>query len=282
MGESQVENEHMIIYMAKNIVNGKAYIGQTIRSLSDRMSKHFYDAFQRTEDYYFYRALRKYGKESFVWGVICECKTQKELDSAEIKYISHFKTNERNHGYNIKIGGNGGSHSDETKEKIRIANTGYKHSKSAKKKMSVSKSGKNNPNYGKPMEKSRREKISKSHVGLKHTPETIEKIRQAKTGTIITKETRIKISEAKTGKTFSDEAKQNMRRAQIELNGKPVLMLDKDTEDVVMRFECTVDASSFFEKGSRQNIIRALRGKRKTAYGYKWKYDNKTQIRKEV
>lgn len=120
--------------MAKNIINDKIYVGQTIGSLNDRISKHFYEAFQMKKTYYFYNALRKYGKESFVWGIICECFSEDELNKKEIEVIQKFKSTIRQYGYNIKNGGCGGKHSDETKEKIRIANTGFVHTEESKKK----------------------------------------------------------------------------------------------------------------------------------------------------
>ena len=55
----------MIIYKAINQVNGKIYIGQTVGSLKKRIKDHIYDS--KRHDYYFARALRKYGEENFFW-----------------------------------------------------------------------------------------------------------------------------------------------------------------------------------------------------------------------
>lgn len=142
--------------------------------------------------------------------------------------------------------------------------------------MSISKSGKNNPNYGKPMKESIRKKISKANKGFKHTNESKEKISQAKTGFKHTDESKRKMSIKHMGMVFSETAKENMRKAQVKFNGKPILMLDKNTEELLIRFECISDAHRYIGKGFISDITRVLKGKRKTAYGYKWKYDGNT------
>lgn len=56
-----------------------------------------------------------------------------------------------------------------------------------------------------------------------------------------------------------------------ENNSKPVAMLDKDTEDIIKTFSSIREAQDFFgiKKG---HIGDVCNGKRKTSYGYKWKY----------
>lgn len=62
---------------------------------------------------------------------------------------------------------------------------------------------------------------------------------------------------------------ENMKK----LFGKPVAMLDKNTEKVLQYFLIMRDAERFLGKvRARQHIREVALGKRKTAYGYKWKY----------
>ncbi|HRT03206.1 MAG TPA: GIY-YIG nuclease family protein [Candidatus Diapherotrites archaeon] len=55
-----------IIYCAENLLNGKRYIGQTIKSLAKRKSRHHSEAFIFNKSGKFYDALRKYGWDNFI------------------------------------------------------------------------------------------------------------------------------------------------------------------------------------------------------------------------
>ncbi len=46
----------MKIYKATNRINGKIYIGQTIRDLDERWKRHINDA-KKGDDLYFHRAI---------------------------------------------------------------------------------------------------------------------------------------------------------------------------------------------------------------------------------
>lgn len=53
---------------------------------------------------------------------------------------------------------------------------------------------------------------------------------------------------------------------------KPVLMLDKDTGEIIKEFASTEDANKFVKIKGRGHISEVCNGKRKTCYGYKWKW----------
>ena len=58
-----------------------------------------------------------------------------------------------------------------------------------------------------------------------------------------------------------------------EKTRKPVAMLDKSTEEVIQVFSTSTDAEKYLQKPrGHQHISEVCKGKRKTAYGYKWKY----------
>lgn len=96
-----------IIYIIKNKLNGKSYIGQTI-NYKRRKRQHF----NRIETCSaLKRAFKKYGKEAFEMFPILELKaTTKEnlhilLNSFEKSYIKKYDT--YNNGYNTTKGGEG-------------------------------------------------------------------------------------------------------------------------------------------------------------------------------
>lgn len=91
----------MIIYKATNILNNKAYIGKTKKTLSHRISQHKYEAFVRKLHSKFYEAIRLYGWDNFYWEVIDKTNTLKNLKRLELNYIRAFNTIDE--GYNTQI-----------------------------------------------------------------------------------------------------------------------------------------------------------------------------------
>lgn len=110
----------MIIYKATNLKNGKVYIGQTKHSLEYRMRQHERQALSATmKKGYFHEALAKYGFEAFKWEKIDEADTQKVLDELEIRYITEYRSTEKEFGYNLKKGGKeGGLYNEECKRRL--------------------------------------------------------------------------------------------------------------------------------------------------------------------
>ena len=93
------------IYLIKNNINGKCYVGKTLKSPKERFSEHLYDAYKPTEENRpLYRAIKKYGKDNFSLHVLEEC-TDRLASEREIWYIKKLKTYA--HGYNATIGGDG-------------------------------------------------------------------------------------------------------------------------------------------------------------------------------
>lgn len=57
------------------------------------------------------------------------------------------------------------------------------------------------------------------------------------------------------------------------LKRKPVAMLDKKTEEILKTFSSTYEAARFLgNENKNTHIGQVCNNKRKTAYGYKWKY----------
>lgn len=90
----------MIIYQITNTVNGKFYIGKTTKSAEERLRKHIYNARHGTETY-LYRAMRKYGEDSFSISIIEETS---DLNDREMFWIQTL-----NPDYNMTLGGDGGN-----------------------------------------------------------------------------------------------------------------------------------------------------------------------------
>lgn len=98
------------IYKITNNINGKSYIGQSV-NIKKRFNAHKSAAFNpngKNYDFPLYKAIRKYGIDSFKFEILEECK-ECELDEREIYYISKYKTHSKK-GYNQNDGGNQAPH----------------------------------------------------------------------------------------------------------------------------------------------------------------------------
>jgi len=141
-----------IIYLLTNIINGKQYVGQTIRGLDERWWYHCWSA-NRGAGYLLHKAIRKYGPDAFTHEIL-EHTTIEDVNAREIYWIAELKT--REHGYNMTDGGEGTRGwvpDEEWRTKIGAANRGKKLSAEHRAKLSVALSGENNPMYGKKGEK---------------------------------------------------------------------------------------------------------------------------------
>lgn len=71
--------------------------------------------------------------------------------------------------------------------------------------------------------------------------------------------------------SFQVSPKIRQERGRLK-QSKAVLMIDKDTEEILQIFPSIEAAYKYLGKQSSGHIAEACKGKRKTVYGYKWKY----------
>src|SRR5271157_4003002 len=94
-----------IIYLVTNAVNGKQYVGQTVRPLTRRWQCHLLSASDGSMGA-LHGAIRKYGAEAFRVKQIDLAETLEELNKKEVYYIAQLKTLAPS-GYNLTLGGEG-------------------------------------------------------------------------------------------------------------------------------------------------------------------------------
>lgn len=94
-----------LIYKVTNLINGKIYIGQTTTSLEQRKKEHEYRASRGDRQTYFYNALNLYGNQNFKWEIIEYNIDFNELNNREEYWISYYKSNVKEFGYNMTKGG---------------------------------------------------------------------------------------------------------------------------------------------------------------------------------
>ena len=149
------------IYKITNKNTGKMYIGQTIQDLEERWRGH---RSSKSNCRYLKSAIKKYGIYNFEFKLICVC-FDNDMDKFENDYIKKYNTLVPN-GYNLREGGNGGRHNEETKQKI---------SESLKNRTDIIYS-KNQ--LGRPHTEEIKKKISNSLKGRKLSKESIQKRNQ--------------------------------------------------------------------------------------------------------
>lgn len=97
-----------VIYIIKNKLNGKVYIGQTIQNPKDRWYRHCAKSniSKNEANMHIKRAILKYGKENFSFEVIETC-LKEQLNEREIYWINYYDS--YNKGYNNTLGGSSGT-----------------------------------------------------------------------------------------------------------------------------------------------------------------------------
>ena len=218
----------MIIYKATNLVNGKCYIGQTVKLLKYRKSEHIKNMLNGSFSY-FCNALRKYKTENFKWEIICICPNIKELDIQEQYYIKLYNSIEN--GYNLTSGGSRCIYSDKTKKKMSLlAIEWYKHNPGVRNgknngMFGVHRTGKDNPMFNKHHSLKTKETLRQLRIGKTHPKETKEKM--SKSHQNISDELRAKFrlvhggkNNGMYGKHHSKESKEKMRITALNMTQK--------------------------------------------------------------
>lgn len=185
-------NTPVAIYMLKNTVTGKVYIGQSVNPVR-RMNRHFW---KNNGCVKLRNAIQKYGKDAFVREIIYWCKNKP--DANEVEQLLIELCDSRVNGYNITPGGFG---------------TG---------------AGEENPFYGKTHTPEVRAKLSAINTGRVLSSEHKERIRKANLNRIVSEETRAKLrtkpkselcskrtAEANKNRVWSAESRAKLAAAQL-------------------------------------------------------------------
>ena len=136
----------MVIYKITNKINGKIYIGETIKDINIRLKEHFHGNCRKLK-----ASMRMYGLENFKIETIVRCTSKEEMNHRERLCIKLFKSNIN--GYNLTDGGEEGKiHSPETIELIKSKLRGVPSPKKGK--------------PGVPWTKERIDRVSKMMTGI--------------------------------------------------------------------------------------------------------------------
>ncbi len=142
------------VYKIVNLVNGKIYIGKSLR-LKYRWKQHLWKLKNKTHaNKHLQSAFNKYTNVNF-WFEILEYCSEENLCEREMFYISKYQSDNPQFGYNKTKGGEGLRATDEIKQKI------------------------SNSLKGKPASEAKKENCRKAQTGLKRSNKHRENIGKA-------------------------------------------------------------------------------------------------------
>lgn len=237
--------------------DGRKYIGITGRDPKQRWK--YGCGYSHT---YFANAIKKYGWNAFDHVILLSNLTKKEAEAEEIRLIALYNTTDRKFGFNITKGGdgtNGYKATKETKEKLRKSHLGKKQSKETieKRNTAIAEYYLSHP----------RPIVSREHI-----MQMVEahKNKGYSRGYHIPEETKNKLRLVNLGKKASCETKKKMREHAAK--NKKVRMLDMD-RNYIRSFISCAEAARFLGLNRTSKISMCANGKIKTAYNYKWEYE---------
>ena len=298
-----------IIYLIRNKVNRKYYVGQTQREKGfDYRYYYSGEGIERVYNYHkslrehnrsynehLLRSIEKYGFEAFeVIKCLDYAFSLEELNIKEKVYVQLY--NSLKNGYNETLGGDGTegrSHSEETKQKISEAKKGKHPSEETKQKISEANSGEKHHMYGKHHTEEVKQKMSEAKKGENnpmygkyHTEEVKQKISEGNKGKCLSNEAKQKISEANSGeknpfygKHHTEEVKQKISEARKSKyvgedhpRAKAVYCYERN--------EIKLTAKEWSEElclyGT--SITQCCKGKYKSTGGYHFRYATEEEI----
>lgn len=107
------------IYLLRNSVNGKGYVGQTvIHPEKKRWPEHVYAALVAKNKHPLYKAIRKYGLVNFTAEII-RTYPESKLNAAETRWVKRLNTFiDNGYGYNLTTGGGVRTVCKQTRKKL--------------------------------------------------------------------------------------------------------------------------------------------------------------------
>jgi group I intron endonuclease len=227
-----------IIYIFRNIINGKCYIGKTNRLFTQRINEHKRNSKKTNTTSLLHKAIQKYSWDKFDIQIIESGIETQLLNEREIFNIKKYNSYYTNHGYNLTLGGDGGSMPkniiDQAIQTKRLRGN-INHTLTAK------------------------QKISNSMTGVKKSNEHCKHISNSRIGWVPSAETRKRMSDSKKGNIPWNKGKTGIVK---HINSKKIIV-----NDII--YKSAVDAAKQLNMSTN-----AIRYRLKTNSFINWRFYN--------
>lgn len=282
-------NKRKGIYKITNTVNAKCYIGSSYHCLYKRLNSHLKAlSNNKHANNYLQHAWNKYGEKKFAFEILefCDEKSNQEVLQLEEHYIELFQSYIRNKGYNIFRfckNSSGNKWSQEAVNRRKGFLKGRKFSDKHKKKISESHTGKKVKDITK--EKLRNlPKNNRGVVKLTLSGDFVAEFRNLSEAanhmnTISSRIGLICSRKAKTCRGFTfmwkDDYLQNNSFNRIVAGCTSEIEQYSIKGEYLTTFLSVKEAEEYIKiKGSNSNISACCNNRKKSAYGFIWKYKN--------
>lgn len=209
-----IKNHISGVYIIKNLVNNKVYIGQS-KSCTIRWRSHKSELKGGYHgNSYLQASYNKYGLDSFEYSILESCSSD-IIDERERYWIKRYNSTNRDFGYNRESGGNVNKvMSEESKRKMRKAAKSENHFPPPSRKGSKWSEE----------HKKRMSEIMKGKPQKKRSEETKQKVREARLGTTLSKETKQKVSKSLLGnkRSLGNVQSEETKRKKLESYRKTI------------------------------------------------------------
>lgn len=263
------------IYTITCLVNNKIYVGESI-NVFNRKNQHFSALKQNKHtNTYLQTSYNKHGIKNFRFELLVECEN-KLLFSEEHYWATILNVHNRNYGYNILLTNpniENRFHCEETKLKISKSKKGNSFCKNLVQLIEINKNREYKKGYQ--LSEEHKNKISKSVVGkrkgIKFSENHKKKLSETKLGKKSSEKTKQKQSFSLKG--LAHNITENGKRNSSINRGGPVLQYDLNMI-LIKKWDCTYDIEKQL-KLSIRHIRSCCTEKKKTAFGFIWRYENK-------
>jgi group I intron endonuclease len=258
------------LYLVRNTVNLKGYVGITTQPLRHRWQRHYSNA-KTGGAQALARAIRKYGIEAFTVEMLAEATDWEALVVMECAAIQEYNTfAPTGHGYNLTLGGEGALGrvmSEEAKQRISLAKLGIPISLATREAVG-------NRHRGIPKSLEQRQKMSEAQLGDKNhmygkllSEEHRQKLSDARQGQIISEAHHEAMMASVRGKPKTEDHKQKLRDQAVKryAEGQHPWIGREHTEDTKTQIAAAVRAHQAEHGNAMQGRTHSEETRRKIA-----------------
>lgn len=261
------------IYLWRNLINGKVYVGQTVDFYA-RMKQYLHEDTNRR----ICMAIKKYGFNNFSVEVLEKDVSREKLTQREQYWIDFYDSANRDVGYNIcPMAENTKGYRHREEDKKRMSEIAKKRFKEHPEQI---KRGKDNHMFGKKHSEETRNKISQSIMGNQNVKGKTWKLseeicrrmsermkgKRNGLGHKCPESVKEHLRRYNKNRIWTEEMREQSRIAHLNIGGKKLMCVETG-----VAYESVAEAGRALSKDP-SSISKCCRGQQQVAYGFHWQY----------